>query len=127
MADATTATDVVVFTVTAEAIARILELREAEEEPSGPALRVEPTATNRTAYASDPSLGPPAAAEEAVRRIDAEIAVTRRRLRALEKHWLPSLLDALAALELSLEQAEQDDGTRLRRAATGQPDRRPPP
>lgn len=63
-----------------------------------------------------------AAAEEAVRRVEAEIAVTRRRLRALEKRWLPWLQVALAQLELSLEQAEQEDGMRLRRAAA-QPDR----
>jgi len=56
-----------------------------------------------------------AAADEAVRRLEAEIAVTRRRLRALDKRWLPWLRDALATLELSLEQAEQEDNTRLRR------------
>jgi V/A-type H+-transporting ATPase subunit D len=58
-----------------------------------------------------------ALAEEAVRRIDAEIAVTRRRLRALEKRWLPRLEEAVSTLELALEQAEQEDGTRLRQAA----------
>lgn len=56
-----------------------------------------------------------AAADEAVHRLDAEIAVTRRRMRALDKRWLPWLRDALAALELSLQQAEQEDGMRLRR------------
>ncbi len=65
-----------------------------------------------------------AAAEEAVRLVEAEIAVTRRRLRALEKRWLPWLRDALAALEESLEQSEQEDGIRLRRAVAAQPDRR---
>ncbi len=65
-----------------------------------------------------------AAADEAARRVDAEIAVTRRRIRALEKRWLPWLHGALAELELSLEQAEQEDGIRLRRAVTAQPDRR---
>ena len=57
-----------------------------------------------------------AAADEAVRRIEAEIAVTRRRLRALDDRWLPWLTDRLAALEISLEQAEHEDGIRLRRA-----------
>lgn len=65
-----------------------------------------------------------AAAEEAVRRLDAEIAVTRRRLRALEKRWLPRLRTELVALELALEQAEQEDTLRLRRAAGGVPRRR---
>jgi V/A-type H+-transporting ATPase subunit D len=60
-----------------------------------------------------------AAAEEAVRRMDAEIAVTRRRLRALEKRWLPRIEGSLAALELSLEQAELEEGMRLRQAAGG--------
>ena len=68
-----------------------------------------------------------AAAEEAVRRVEAESAITRRRLRALEKRWLPALDDALRALELSLEQSEQEDSMRLRRTAAGQDDRRPAP
>jgi V/A-type H+/Na+-transporting ATPase subunit D len=69
-----------------------------------------------------------AAAQEAVRRIDAEVAVTRRRLRALDKRWLPWLAESLRTLELSLEQVEQDDGIRLRRAvAANQPERRPTP
>jgi V/A-type H+-transporting ATPase subunit D len=65
-----------------------------------------------------------AAADEAVRRLDAEIATTRGRVRALEKRWLPLLQEALAQVELSLEQAEQEEGSRLRRAAAASPDRR---
>jgi len=57
-----------------------------------------------------------AAAAEAVARLESEIAVTRRRMRALDKRWLPWLRDALARLELTLEQTEQEDGMRLRRA-----------
>ena len=67
-----------------------------------------------------------AAADDAVRRVEAEIAVTRRRLRALEKRWLPWLQDALTGLEQSVELAEQEDGMRLRRAAAALADRRPP-
>lgn len=65
MADATTATEVVVFTVTPEAIARILELREAEEDPSNLALRVEITGTNGVEYAYDLSFDPVADADDA--------------------------------------------------------------
>lgn len=65
MADATAATDVVVFTVTPEAITRILELREAEEEPSGLALRVEITGTNGVEYAYDLTFDPIAEADDA--------------------------------------------------------------
>ncbi len=64
--------------------------------------------------------------QDALRGVDAEIAVTRRRLRALDKRWLPWLNDSLTALDLSLEQAEQEDGIRLRRAVAAQPDRRSP-
>ncbi len=60
-----------------------------------------------------------AAADEAVRRIEGEIAVTRRRLRALDERWLPWLTTSLAQLELALEQAEHEEGVRLRRAVAG--------
>ena len=62
-----------------------------------------------------------AAAEEAVRRVESEVAVTRRRLRALDKRWLPWLEQSLAELELSLEQAEQEEGARLRVASAAAP------
>ncbi len=66
MADATTAaTDVVVFTVTPEAIARILELRQAEDDPSSLALRVEVTGTNGVEYAYDLTFDPIAEADDA--------------------------------------------------------------
>jgi V/A-type H+-transporting ATPase subunit D len=63
-----------------------------------------------------------AAADEAVLRVEAEVLITRHRLRALEKRWLPHLQQALDALELSLEQAEQEDGMRLRQAAATPPE-----
>jgi Fe/S biogenesis protein NfuA len=67
MAEATTSasTEVVVFTVTPEAIARILELREAEDEPAGLALRVEITGTSGVEYAYDLTFDPIAEADEA--------------------------------------------------------------
>jgi Fe/S biogenesis protein NfuA len=65
MADATAPADLVVFTVTPEAIARILELREAEDEPAGLALRVEITGTNGVEYAYDLAFDPLADADEA--------------------------------------------------------------
>ena len=68
-----------------------------------------------------------AAATDALRRVDGEIAVTRRRLRAIEKRWLPWLHESLRALELSLEQAEQEDGVRMRRAVASGPSSEGPP
>lgn len=58
-----------------------------------------------------------AAAQGAVRRVESEIAVTRRRVRALDRRWLPQLHEAPTALEQSLVQAEQEDAVRLRRVA----------
>lgn len=83
--------------------------------PSGNAALAPAAAAFRAALAAGVRA---AAAQEAVRRVEAEIAVTRRRLRALDKHWLPTLHRELVRLELTLEQSEQEDGLRLRRAAT---------
>jgi Fe/S biogenesis protein NfuA len=65
MADATTSTDLVVFTVTPEAIERILELRQQEDDPPGLALRVEVTGTAGVEYAYDLTFDPIAEAGEA--------------------------------------------------------------
>ena len=77
-----------------------------------------------TVHDTGPTTAP--TAEDAVRRLDAEIVVTRRRLRALDKRWLPWLRQSLAVLELAIEQGEQEDGMRLRRAATAQDQRTAP-
>src|SRR5680860_1552308 len=58
-----------------------------------------------------------AAADEALRRVEAEIASTRRRVRALDRRWLPQLHEGLLEHGECLVQAEQEDAVRLRRAA----------
>jgi V/A-type H+-transporting ATPase subunit D len=65
-----------------------------------------------------------ACAQESLRRLDAEIGLTRRRLRALDQRWLPRLTEALRDLEAVLEQAEQEEGLRVRHGSAGRPDRR---
>lgn len=65
MADATTAPDLAVFTVTPDAIARILDLRQQEDDPAGLALRIEVTGTSGVEYAYDLTLDPIAEADEA--------------------------------------------------------------
>lgn len=55
-----------------------------------------------------------AAALAALRAVDAELAVTRRRLRGVTNRWLPRLESAHAALLLSLEEAERAEGVGLR-------------
>ena len=65
MVDATAPTDLVVFTVTPNAIERILELRDAEDDPAGLALRVEITGTSGVEYAYDLTFDPIAEADDA--------------------------------------------------------------
>ncbi|MGH3463159.1 MAG: V-type ATP synthase subunit D [Kribbellaceae bacterium] len=58
-----------------------------------------------------------AAAQAALRAIEAEMAATRRRLRAVEDRWIPRLESTLAAVLLELAEAERSEGVRLRWAA----------
>ncbi len=55
-----------------------------------------------------------AVAVEAVRRIDAEVLATRRRLRAVQDRWIPRLTGALHDVEAGLEELELAEGSRLR-------------
>jgi V/A-type H+/Na+-transporting ATPase subunit D len=55
-----------------------------------------------------------AAASRALARVDAELAVTVRRLRAVRDRWLPELERRHAALDLALEEMEREEGVRLR-------------
>jgi V/A-type H+-transporting ATPase subunit D len=47
-------------------------------------------------------------------RISAELAATARRLRAIEKRWIPSHEEALYALDLAMDEAEREDAVRTR-------------
>jgi V/A-type H+-transporting ATPase subunit D len=58
-----------------------------------------------------------AVARAAVQRIDAEVATTRRRLRAVRSRWIPRLTASLHDTEIALEEMEHADGIRLRWAA----------
>jgi vacuolar-type H+-ATPase subunit D/Vma8 len=55
-----------------------------------------------------------AAARLALERIDAELATTIRRLRALEHRWIPAHEQALASLTLTLDEGEREDAVRAR-------------
>lgn len=57
--------------------------------------------------------------EGALRRVEAELRATTLRRNAIERRWIPAHEDALAALELTLEEVEREDGVRAR-WATGQ-------
>ena len=58
-----------------------------------------------------------AAVEAAGRVLEAEERATRRRLRAIEERWIPRLRQALAEVQLKLEEEEHADGVRLRWAS----------
>ncbi|MDQ0957164.1 vacuolar-type H+-ATPase subunit D/Vma8 [Streptomyces sp. B4I13] len=58
-----------------------------------------------------------AVAHAAARIVGAEVLSTRRRVRALRRHWIPRLETALARVELALEQSEHEDAVRRRWAA----------
>ncbi len=59
-----------------------------------------------------------AAAESGLAIIDAEVAATRYRLRAIEDRWIPRLERTLADVELGLDELEHADGVRLRQVLT---------
>lgn len=59
-----------------------------------------------------------AAGGAAVRVVDAEITTTRQRQRALRKHWIPRLRQALIDVELALEEQDRAEAVRRRWAAT---------
>lgn len=58
-----------------------------------------------------------AVVDAAVRRIDAEVLATRRRLRAVQDRWIPRLTEALHQVDGDLEELELAEGGRLRWAA----------
>lgn len=53
-------------------------------------------------------------------RVSAELERTVRRQRAIERRWIPLHVDALAALELALDEAEREDTARARWASERQ-------
>jgi V/A-type H+/Na+-transporting ATPase subunit D len=61
-----------------------------------------------------------AAAVEACRIVNAEVAETRRRLHALSDRWVPRLESAITALTHQLEETERAETVRMRWAAEGE-------
>lgn len=55
-----------------------------------------------------------AAARSAHDRVEAELRATNRRLRALERRWIPAHEQALTALALALDETEREDTVRAR-------------
>ncbi len=57
-----------------------------------------------------------AVAADALRRLTAEADTTQRRVRVLRRHWAPLLREALARVDLELEEREQAENLRHRSA-----------
>lgn len=57
------------------------------------------------------------AATAALAAVEAEVAATRRRLRAIQDRWLPRLAGAARQLAEALEEQEREEGMRMRWAA----------
>lgn len=90
----------------------------AEAGPDAPTPDCSALALARDAYAQAlTAAAEHAAAAAALEAVHAEVAATRRRLRALERRWTPLLAQARRALDDSLEESEREDGVRLRWAA----------
>lgn len=60
--------------------------------------------------------------EGALRRVEAELHATTLRRNAIEHRWIPAHEQALAALELALEELEREDAVRARWATAELPD-----
>ncbi|WP_317440843.1 V-type ATP synthase subunit D [Streptomyces collinus] len=86
----------------------------AEPTPSNTALTHAETAY-RAAIRAAAEL---AAHQAAADLLAAEAERTRRRVRALRRHWIPRLQAELGVVELALEEAEHEEAVRRRWAAT---------
>ncbi|WP_445281961.1 V-type ATP synthase subunit D [Streptomyces sp. DSM 118148] len=86
----------------------------AEPTPSNTALAHAETAY-RAAVRAAAEL---AARQAAADLLAAEAERTRRRVRALRRHWIPRLQAELGSVELALEAAEHEEAVRRRWAAT---------
>lgn len=85
----------------------------------GPSVAIS-AAAHREALEAASAFAALRAAREA---IGLELTATNRRLRAIERRWIPQYRHALAALDLALDESERDDISRVRWAldAAGRP------
>jgi V/A-type H+-transporting ATPase subunit D len=81
----------------------------------GSAALIEAARAHRHALEAALRLAP---LEGSLRQIEAELRRTAVRRNAIERRWIPAHEEALAALELSLEELEREDGARVRRWRT---------
>jgi V/A-type H+-transporting ATPase subunit D len=82
-----------------------------ELAPGGSAALAEASRAYGRAVEAGARLG---AAATALARVEAELTATTRRLRALERRWIPAHEEALARLALTLDEWEREDALRVR-------------
>ncbi|GAA0815694.1 V-type ATP synthase subunit D [Spirilliplanes yamanashiensis] len=82
--------------------------------PAGGSAALQAEAAVRAAL---PAAARCAAAARAAAEIDREVTLTRQRLRALQRRWIPRLAAALRSVQAQIEEAEAADAVRRRWAA----------
>ena len=92
----------------AEGRCALPERRAREALPDGAAL-IAAEAAFRTAV---PAAVRAAVEHAAVRALQDAVTATRRQVRVLRRHWIPTLAAALAAVDAALEQADHEDTVR---------------
>ena len=91
-----------------EARCELPERRPDEPAPDGAAL----IAAEAAVRSAVPAAIQAAVEQAAVRELQDAVTATRRQVRALRRHWIPMLADALAAVESALEQSDHEDTVR---------------
>ena len=86
-----------------------LTLPDREQSPSAAAILAHDAVADATLAAVAYAV-----AARALRAIETELRVTALRVRSLRQHWLPRLTDALATVELELEEQERAETVRRR-------------
>ncbi len=94
--------------------ARLPELPDIASLGGSSALALAAVAHHRAVHAALRN----AAAEAGYRRISRELSATVRRLRAIERRWIPRYEEALAERQLALDEAEREDVVRTRWAVS---------
>jgi V/A-type H+-transporting ATPase subunit D len=88
------------------------------EPVDGPVVAGPATAAAVAAYRRAlPAAARHAAVAAAYAAVEEEIVLTRQRVRALERRWIPQLEAALAGIRLQMSELEDADAVRLRKAS----------
>jgi V/A-type H+/Na+-transporting ATPase subunit D len=99
-------------------VSGVVRLDKQQDQPAAGSAAV--TQATEAARAATEAALSAAVASAALRTVRAEMATTRRTLRAVEQRWIPRFTSALAEVRLELEELEHAEGVRHRWAAQQQ-------